>query len=325
VIEPQTITIDGQQYWYTHYKEPFRPLPGALPGYPIGVPVVDEFGKLLCPYCKPARTFDNLGTHARRHGHSPRSLRADLGWLQSTPMRSAASRARGMAALTSEVKEAMTARMRAWQPESRILGTAKARTLSNGQGSPEADNKHGHCHDQIAKVAKELHRQGRLTMPQLVAQTVSQHAIRRHFGSMAAFKAEFGWDGLQHNGLTKAEAVSCLQDLAARLGHTPTTSELRLYGAPSAHLYRRLFGSLVEAQRAAGLDPNLPDLPADQRTAILVAYASNGSAALTGRIVGVGHQTVLNILNRFGFPGSSDPHRREWAAEMAKRLAGVAA
>lgn len=55
----------------------------------------------------------------------------------------------------------------------------------------------------------------------------------------------------------KAEHLDALRRLASELGHTPTTEELsRCSYAPSYWKYCKLFGSMPEAHRCAGLTPS---------------------------------------------------------------------
>jgi hypothetical protein len=48
-----------------------------------------------------------------------------------------------------------------------------------------------------------------------------------------------------------------LQNLANKLGRTPSISELKLYGLPSERTYRRYFGSYVNACKLADLELNM--------------------------------------------------------------------
>jgi hypothetical protein len=327
VIEPQSITIDGTQYWYTHYKAPFRQLPGALPGYPIGVPVVDEFGKLLCPYCKPARTFDNMGKHVKAHGSTGAQFKATLGWMSKTPLTSQRwINKRRATEIATGVYAARLARVR--QPGFSAAGTQRRPTEQRHAGSPERDNQMGHCRDQIVAVARLLHKGHSLDWPHLEAQGVNKPSVLRHFGSWRAFRQECGWDG--NRRYTDAEIILALRDFAARLGHTPTHRDLRGH-FPGGHVLINWAGSISEAMRRASLEPNLPSpgrRSANDAESILHAFAVCGSVERTGRLIGSSPKTVQAALDSFGYPFppfSKDRRRQEWAAEMAKRLAGVAA
>ena len=119
-------------------------------------------------------------------------------------------------------------------------------------------------------------------------------------------------------------------NLASELGRTPSASDIRRYGLPSLHAYRNRFGSYSDACKSAGLVSNQPspgsESPYDQ-IAILNAYATSGSALRAGHALGISESAVLNCLHRYGFP--FPPYyrgvgRREWAADMAQRLAGEA-
>ena len=316
MIEPQVITIDGTQYWYTHYKAPFRQLPGALPGCPIGVPVVDEFGKLLCPYCKPARTFDNLSKHVGpAHAETASQFRARAGWMSSTPLMSARLLARHAENLRSRVA-------RPGATPFRYNGPRPSTPTTNGKLTPEWANKYGHCQDQIAAVAKSLHAKGQLDRPHLRAQHINEPSIVRWFGSREAFIEQFGWDGRRRVRKWTDEALlGELREQARLLGRTPTQAEL---GGLAVSLHKH-FGSLAQAVTLVGLEPRPKGAFKNDRAGILRAYAALGEPGEVGRTLGCGRVRVMYVLNSLGFPGSSDPHRREWAAEMAKRLAGVAA
>jgi hypothetical protein len=55
---------------------------------------------------------------------------------------------------------------------------------------------------------------------------------------------------------TDESLISRLQEMARRLGRTPTVHEIEAAGPPHARLYSRRFGSIPAAQEAAGLKPN---------------------------------------------------------------------
>lgn len=59
-----------------------------------------------------------------------------------------------------------------------------------------------------------------------------------------------------------ADMIRYMQDLAARLGRTPTKVDLDEAGPPSVLSYQKHFGSLRAAQAAAGLVPNGRGRPA---------------------------------------------------------------
>ena len=327
----QSLTIEGQPYWPLHRKAPFRQLPGALAGFPIGVPVEDAEGRLLCPFCMPARTFQVLAKHVKTHGYTGREFRMAVGWMASTPLSSQAWRDRRLATETANGNRAIRlARVSApgFFGGHRKGDTSKRARESFAAGAFERDNKRARCREQIAAVAVPLHVKHHLDFPHLAEQGINREALLRNFGGLRAFQREFGWDGKHH--YTDAEITVGLRNLAARVGHTPTVQDLKGH-FPGLHVLVKWAGSLTEAMRRAGLEPNGQSpgrKPANDPETILRAFAACGSIETTARRIGSHTKTVTAALNQFGYPFpafSKDPKRREWAAEMAKRLAGVAA
>ena len=318
--EPQSITINGQQFWYTHYKEPFRQLKGALPGYPVGVPVVDEMGKLLCPWCDPPRTFDNFGDHARKTHtfFSMRELKNELGWMAGTSTQSQA--------MSEKHRRAVLARPEFIAASSTPERIAHIVALARGaqrakKNTPELQNKAGRCHDQIVRVAKNIRlTQPPLTWAKLAEQGIYNGDVLREWGSYDSFRDEIGWLDAKPYSISRAEGISLLRQLAAELGRTPGTADLK-GRSPSWDWCTKTFGSLSAAQQAAGLPPSTPDDKLSRRPRILLAYSLSGSESAAGRATGYTRAAVRTVLNSLGWPGAADPQRREWAADMAKRLA----
>jgi hypothetical protein len=190
--------------------------------------------------------------------------------------------------------------------------------------TPEYANKYGHCLDQVAAVARALRGQKKLNWANLQAEGINHQTILRHFGTWNCFHETFGWDG-KPGTYSRPDAIAALQALAQSLGRTPCDRDLRGYH-PDRGVYRRLFGSLAAAQAAAGL-PVLArrPVPESERLSVLATYAATVDVGMTGRLLAITRSRAEYILGSLGWPGQSDPHRREWAAEMAQRLAGEAA
>jgi hypothetical protein len=182
-------------------------------------------------------------------------------------------------------------------------------------------------------VARSLATAGRLTQGPLERAGITVDTVNRYFGSIRKLRALLGAsiprDKAGANSYTDAQLLASLAALASDLGRTPAHSDLRRYGMPSPEAYRNHFGSYKAACRAVGLDPNLPGVPAAavDEVAVLVAYATHGDSRRVGLQLGLGQTKVIQVLAGLGCPpqprGSRDTtERREWAADMARRLAG---
>jgi hypothetical protein len=91
--------------------------------------------------------------------------------------------------------------------------------------------------------------------------------------------------------------------------------------------YRKHFGSFPEACRQAGLDPNLPTPSGlDFDLQVVTAYATTGRLNDVASALSTSVERIQRVFARYGYPfppGYSGPGRREWAADMARRLAGT--
>ena len=128
---------------------------------------------------------------------------------------------------------------------------------------------------------------------------------------------------------TDAEMLRAFRELADRLGRTPSARALG--GAtrtPSATCYEDRFGGLNEVCRRLGLPSNSPiPVALGDEIDILNRYAQSGSARAVARATHHDDALVSQILAKYGVPlqvgGGQERNRRgrEWAAEMAQRLA----
>lgn len=308
---------DLGEFWYGDYKEPFEQLEGAVPGHPVGVVLKADDGKLLCPFC--GKTYEHLGAHAHRaHGLSAKEYKREVGLPQGSALCSERIRFKRIAVAT-----------RAGLGKDRTREHAMvAQALSAGpRRTAEHDNKTGRCYSQVLVVARMLASQRRLNLRTLSQHGISRFVVARWFGDLNTLKRMLGQpEAIGRYRLSDTEMLNGLRAVAMELGHTPTRSDLRRFGVPGHLTYRRRFGSYSEACRKAGLDSRLLPISDDERVTILTAYATTGSVTETARAAHRKETRVRQVLADFGYPfpahyaGSG---RREWAAEMARRLAGT--
>lgn len=310
------------EFWYGDYKEPFQQLEGGVPGHPQGVILKDDEGKLMCAFC--GGTYHQLGSHAaHKHGLKAAEYKAEVGLMNSSALVSEKVRLRMVA--HGVRRQANGELRRAAPPSTRGL------KLPSPWNTEEALNKTGRCYAQVIAVAQTIEREhGRITSRRLADHGINWPTLRRYFETVDELaKAAGGTSVGPRTDWSDTELKTALRSLAMRLGRTPSRSDIRRYGLPGATTYVRRWGSYAKACQAAGLDANLPSpgtaSPFDQ-VAILTAYATTGSSDTAGRSLGISSSAVLNALHRYGFPFPpfyKGPGRKEWAAEMARRLAGT--
>jgi hypothetical protein len=320
---------DLGEFWYGDYKEPFEQLEGAVTGYPQGVVLKDDDGRLLCAFC--GRTFHNLGGHTKRkHGMTGPEYKREVGLLQ------------GSALVSEKIRWSMAAKAtRQWAtmpPSSadrlRALNRDRKTRLKSVAGmnaskfTSEGLNKTGRCYAQALEVARQVAREGPLVQTKLDKRGISWKRVRLYFGNIENLRRLIGngWgSGLRR--WTDAELLSAISSIAKEVGRTPGASDLKRFGVPDPTIYNRRFGSYIEACRRAGLEPNLPKpLSSETDLRALVAFAVSGDERRAADAAGLSSHQVVAVLHRYGFPfpvrGYRGEGAREWAADMARRLAG---
>jgi len=323
---------DLGEFWYGDYKEPFEQLEGAVPGYPKGVVLVDDAGRLLCAYC--GKTYESLARHVGLHGLSGSQYKMETGLLQKSALVSERMRVRLVAVGRRNVASgrALTREHRA---AALAAGPTRAPEVARGQLRPEYLNKTGRCYVQAIAVARSLAAQGRLNQKSLSAAGLSETTIRRYFTSVVNLRVQMGValpgdSGKTGHAYADAQMLNALRSLALDLGRTPTTSDLRRFGLPSRQAYEAHFHSFRAACEQAGLDPRLPGSPTKgvDDVMILVAYATHGNYVRVARQLHVKQTRVVAVLARYGCPGlrngrrNDSSERRAWAGDMARLLAG---
>lgn len=81
------------------------------------------------------------------------------------------------------------------------------------------------------------------------------HVYEREFGSWNAALEEAGLELNRRRNVPREELIEGLQDLAKKLGHTPSAKEMREKGDYDWKSYRRVFGSWNEGVITAGFEP----------------------------------------------------------------------
>lgn len=317
---------DLGEFWYGDYKEPFEQLEGGVPGHPVGVVLKADDGKLLCAWC--GKTFQNLASHVKwTHKTSAREYKETVGLLHksalvSDAMRLSRSRVAQRVGIGTRPKD-----MFGWRGQKRSTGT------ESGQRKPEMLNKRGTCYAQALAVGRTVMTEtGRLSERRLRKHGIFPPTIRRYFGDMDGFRRAVGGQPVGFVRHTEAELVQVLRRLAENLGRTPTASDLRRYGLPVRKTYVTRFGSWDEACRRAGLVLNVPLSRRDDFEAVVLeTYATLGTITKTARHLHVDRKSVEAVFTRYGAPfadrlgkgGLDTTARRQWAAMIARRLAGM--
>lgn len=337
---------DLGEFWYGDYKEPFVQLEGAVEGYPQGVLVKADDGKLLCAYCrdesKPigqrGRTFHNLGNHARlKHGLPAPAYKRAVGLLQGSALVSERERMRSTAL---GFRRLALGQMPPISPKGTWAGgdmTHRPNGRADTVRTPEWLNKTGQCAAQMLAVCRSIQASGeRVTHRALRARGISEKVVNRLYGDINGLRREVDESPGQFVGMgrghkwTRNSLLALLRNLAAALGRTPARSDLRRYGLPATTTFANYFGSYKAACRAAGLPVNVPmpkpDDP-DEDLRIVASFASLGSIDGVARRQGISFDRAVRILARYGIEGVHWRSRRrgevmDRAAEIARHLAG---
>jgi hypothetical protein len=340
-----TRLICGVEFVFPDYKEPLVQLKGAVPGYMRGtLPYAVSDGRLPCAFCDPSKThhlaggrpadnlFDWLGKHvASAHGLSAQQYRDAIGLMGTTPL---VSRRFAMKRRSSALAHGLDRNFKGnlGRPSATTLEARRAARRSNSV-SPESLNKRGVCRDQLLDVAKRLAKTngGVLRAADLARQGISSWPLRHHgWATIRALALEVGAVAQTRNW-THAELRRAFRELAERLGRIPSSTDLRLAnGTASPTTYLLRFGSLTETARRCGLPSNLPrPLAEGDDIDILNRFAIGGNYRRVAQNVHRTQADVLIVLLKYGVtPSLVEAERRKaqaWAAEMARRLAGVEA
>ncbi|AQL44546.1 hypothetical protein BV210_11540 [Halorientalis sp. IM1011] len=86
--------------------------------------------------------------------------------------------------------------------------------------------------------------------------SVSPSTVQRRFGSWSEALKMAGFTPTVQFDISQTDLLESFQQLAAKLGRTPTASEMEDLGAYSVKVFQRRFGSWNEAVRVAGHEPN---------------------------------------------------------------------
>jgi len=326
-IGPKKIAVgDLGEFWYGNYKEPFVQLEGAVSGYPQGVVLKDDDGRLLCAYC--GKTFEYLPRHiSRAHAMTTREYKQEVGLMQKSALVSERIR-------TARVRTAL--RNMSIPSVNTILaarGPGRKRG-SKHEYTAEQQNKSGRCFAQILTVARQIvNARGQVTIKDMHARGIWQYNIEMMFGSMQNLARLAGDD--RHMGQwTQEELLTALRSLGDKLGRTPASSDLRRYGLPGLMSYFRAFGSYRTACERAGLQA-YKWVPRDTKSeaAYLLAWATTGDVHKASKAIGVSGLVIRQTLTKYGVPkmppgGGFHTERiavRNQAAEIAAHLEGVPA
>jgi len=349
IYEPAVRQICGVDFVFPEYKEPLVQLKGAVKGYMRGtLPYALADGRLPCAFCDPSvpihrvrgshgyrrdNLFDYLTVHVRRHGMSPQEYRDAIGLLRSTKLMSRRARLILSGALLQSGRMGAGDASPMHTPESVARQAASKRGLSE---NAEHQNKRGVCHAQILAVARGLAKDngGVLRSADLIRQGIQIPTLHHAgFSSVRALAVGVGarrpeaW-----NRWTDADLLRAFRELAERLGRTPTQKELGgANGTASGSAYFTHFGGLEEVCRRLGLPSNSSrPVTLGDEIDILNHYATTGRIS---RVIQATHRSqdhVTQILDKFGvltYRGSGHEAERrkarEWAAEIARRLAGT--
>lgn len=319
---------DLGEFWYGDYKEPFVQLEGAIPGHPQGALLKDDAGLLLCAFC--GKTTRNLGLHVHQHGLTARTYKAEVGLLQKSALVSEGTRRKMVAKALRRVASGD----RRGRDNLRSFKGASGQRGSNGRASAEFKNLGGRCYAQVLAVARTLQSAGKTVSHKNLRQHgIHEHNVEEYFGTIEELRSLIGARRQYATRMTDRELLVALRNVAAEVGRTPSESDVKRFGLPAYSTYRKRFGSWSEACQKAGLPPNVPMAGGEgSDQIILTAFAMSGGIRRAAAAANVDATRVTEVLNRYGFPFpirsgpvADIPARKAWAAEMARRLAEVAA
>lgn len=329
---------DLGEFWYGDYKEPFVQLEGAIPGYPQGVILKRDDGKLLCPFCVEGKTYNNLGAHAAKaHGLRAPQFKDEVGLLRSSALVSEQTRQLNSAqGIRRRLQGTFHTLSRAESRAGGLLGAQVVRHAERGGGSPERLNKTGRCYAQIIATAKTIQLEyGRITIARMNKHGIYVRNVERYFGTWQTFLRAVKDSTVRRAGIawSDSQLITALRSLAQEIGHTPTVSDQTRYGIPTRHAYEHHFGSWAEACRRAGIAANVPGqwarraITDQEEIAVLSGYAMSGTMGRAAKAAGISWQRATAILTGFGIktlPGESPLRRGQMAtaATIARRIAG---
>lgn len=313
---------DLGEFWYGDYKEPFEQLEGGVPGHPVGVVLKADDGKLLCAYC--GKTYDNLALHTyNAHGMTARQYKEEVGLLKKSALVSEEVRRK---MIRTGLRRMASGELKISPGTGRNAPRPSTRGKKHAQWKPESLNLTGRCYLQVMTIARAITKEngGRLTWKALHQVGIGKKLVRAYFGSLGELQRVSG--SVVHGEVPQnADLLSALRSIADTLGRAPSYSDLRRYGLPSSSTWRARFGTLEEACRQAGLDPNHRLVGEEYDERILVAYATTGSLAKTATAVGISVPTVRKRLGTYGFPFppgnaySMREDRKAWAAGLLRQ------
>jgi hypothetical protein len=314
---------DLGEFWYGDYKEPFEQLEGGVPGHPVGVVLKADDGKVLCAYC--GKTYDFLGGHVRQtHGMTVSEYKAEVGLLQKSALVSERVRVTRIRI----GKKGMVPFQRGNPQNAHAQVSRRDGRMKRAHWVPERLNKTGRCYEQVLHTARAIANEGHtVTQHRLSHRGIGAETVRVYFGSVNELRGLIGERRTPRGKWTEREVIAGLRNLAFELGRTPAQSDMRRFGLPYGWIRDHL-GGMAEAARRAGLDPNLP-IPdsTDLDSRVLVSYATLGNVIHVGKMLHIDPSRVSAVLARYGCPypaiRGAMHLRREWAADMARRLAGT--
>lgn len=316
---------DLGEFWYGDYKEPFEQLEGGVPGHPVGVVLKADDGKLLCAWC--GKTAESLASHLHwKHRTTAREYKEAVGLLNKSALVSDRVR---LAHSRAALQHGFGTRKEHIKPYRGARATGDA----NGNRKAEGFNKRGTCYAQALAVGRTVVAEtGRLSERRLRKHGIGDSVVQRYFGDMDGFRRAVGINPVRFVRHTESDLLRVLRNVAEDLGRTPTASDLRRYGLPVRRTYVKRFGSWDMACQRAGLVVHVPIARrGDFEAMVLEAYATLGTITKVARHLRVDRKAVEAVFARYGAPftdrlakgGLDTTKRREWAADMARRLAGT--
>jgi hypothetical protein len=255
------IKIEDEWYTFSNYKQPLKKL-RKEDGYGFyGVLLITLDGeRIQCHIC--GKNFQHLGTHVTsKHKIKAKEYKATFELSYRSALVSESMRQR-LKEQGSQVYNSLSPNER-----KKFRENAKKGRENRGNFQPterlESKNKKGTCPDQLLQkiqdVADDL---GHVpSLKDFVKHCGTQrykHLIFKTFGSWSRALEIMNLQQKQPQyGYSKEALIQYLQDYQKHNKVPPSTSDCDRGLLPSFSAYKRQFGSMVNARRAAGLQPVL--------------------------------------------------------------------
>lgn len=248
---------------FKHYKEPLKPIPkGKGFGFYGAILMTKDMDKIQCHEC--GETHRTLAGHLRAaHNTTAEKYREKFDLARTTALVSESMR--------FQLKNAQLEYLKTLTPQEKDELQRKAREQAALKGYNntefkirlETKNKRGTCPDQlldqIVKVAQKLGRTP--TKPEFIEATGTQRYVHLIYKTFGSWKYAIELTGLEKHvpkkggfpGYTSEQLIDALKRYYEEYKTIPGESDFKRGFLPAATVYRKHFGTIVDARDIAGI------------------------------------------------------------------------